>query len=355
MTTDKKIAQRLRNHAATLRTKSLPLSDLIPLLCEAADALDAPSPAEGEWIGIPLSERLDNLMHAAKWDADEVPTLKANLIRNIERWREPQPKGANYIADLHDTLNQIADALGVERGKPELLIAKAKLAAQAPAPGADSTEGLRQLLAVANENDSARWEIGFRNIVAILYGPRHKFEIADVVERVREIASPAVAHDVANTGDEDAIWTVERAADLLEDYHAESHPKLPEVELVIAQLRKLAGTPESIPSPEVAHQPETAMPADNTFNTAFLKLQELIGEAGSIKGYWPGDSDRAQRVVGLANEVIDLLMLSPSGDFTHEQYIALINPSALKPLKAGFEPPESVELSRPPVQPMGGE
>ena len=97
------------------------------------------------------------------------------------------------------------------------------------------------------------------------------------------------------------------------------------------------------------------MPADNTFNTAFLKLQELIGEAGSIKGYWPGDSDRAQRVVGLANEVIDLLMLSPSGDFTHEQYIALINPSALKPLKAGFEPPESVELSRPPVQPMGGE
>lgn len=41
------IAKRLRHHAATLRTNSLPLSDLIPLLCQAADALDTQSPAEG--------------------------------------------------------------------------------------------------------------------------------------------------------------------------------------------------------------------------------------------------------------------------------------------------------------------
>ena len=42
------IAKRLRHHAATLRTNSLPLSDLIPLLCQAADALDTQSPAEGD-------------------------------------------------------------------------------------------------------------------------------------------------------------------------------------------------------------------------------------------------------------------------------------------------------------------
>ena len=46
----------------------------------------SPEPAQrAEWVGISLGERLDNLMHAAKWDADEVPHLKANLIRDIER------------------------------------------------------------------------------------------------------------------------------------------------------------------------------------------------------------------------------------------------------------------------------
>lgn len=36
-----KMAQRLRHHATTLRTNSLPLSDLIPLLLQAADALES--------------------------------------------------------------------------------------------------------------------------------------------------------------------------------------------------------------------------------------------------------------------------------------------------------------------------
>ncbi|HEY8878257.1 MAG TPA: hypothetical protein VIN03_11875 [Roseateles sp.] len=45
----------------------------------------ASSPAPVEWIGTPLAERLENLMHAALWDKDEVPFLKANLIRDIER------------------------------------------------------------------------------------------------------------------------------------------------------------------------------------------------------------------------------------------------------------------------------
>lgn len=55
--------------------------DEIPLY-----ATQAPAPAQrAEWVGISLSDRLDNLMHAAKWDADEVPHLKANLIRDIER------------------------------------------------------------------------------------------------------------------------------------------------------------------------------------------------------------------------------------------------------------------------------
>lgn len=99
-------------------------------------------------------------------------------------------------------------------------------------------------------------------------------------------------------------------------------------------------------APAVAHQPETAMPADNTFNTAFLKLQEISAEAGAVKGYWPGDSDRIERVVKLANEVIEVLMQAPSGDFTHEEYIALTNPGALKPLEVGFGSQES----QPPVQ-----
>jgi len=38
-----------------------------------------------------------------------------------------------YARDLEDTLNQIADALGVERGKPEALITAA-LAASTPSP-----------------------------------------------------------------------------------------------------------------------------------------------------------------------------------------------------------------------------
>lgn len=62
----------------------------------------------------------------------------------------------------------------------------AAIAAQAQPPS--STDALRKMLNAANETDSSRWEIGFRNIVAILYGPKHKFEIADVVERVRQQA-----------------------------------------------------------------------------------------------------------------------------------------------------------------------
>lgn len=59
----------------------------------------------------------------------------------------------------------------------------------------DSDEGLRRMLDLVNETDSARWEIGFRNIVSVLYGPRHRFEIADVVERVRDLAQSAPQPD----------------------------------------------------------------------------------------------------------------------------------------------------------------
>lgn len=54
--------------------------------CESCFAYAAWQAARaGAWTGIPLSERLDNLMHAAQWDKDEVAFLKANLIRDIER------------------------------------------------------------------------------------------------------------------------------------------------------------------------------------------------------------------------------------------------------------------------------
>jgi len=35
-----------------------------------------------------------------------------------------------------------------------------------------------------------RWEIGFRNIVTILHGARHPFEIEDIVEEVRSLKQP---------------------------------------------------------------------------------------------------------------------------------------------------------------------
>lgn len=59
-----------------------------------------PAPAQRtELVGTSLGERLDNLINAAKWDKDEVPRLKASLIRDIERCAqapaaeaEPQPE-----------------------------------------------------------------------------------------------------------------------------------------------------------------------------------------------------------------------------------------------------------------------
>ena len=54
---------------------------------------------------------------------------------------------------------------------------------------ATSTSNLREMLDIINDTDSSRWEIGFRNIVAILYGPRHTFEIKDVVENVRGLCT----------------------------------------------------------------------------------------------------------------------------------------------------------------------
>jgi hypothetical protein len=61
--------------------------------------------------------------------------------------------------------------------------------AQKQEPVATSTSDLRKMLDIANDADPSRWEIGFRNIVAILYGSRHKFEIKDVVEHVRELST----------------------------------------------------------------------------------------------------------------------------------------------------------------------
>lgn len=40
----------------------------------------------------------------------------------------------------------------------------------------------------ADNTSPDRWEIGFRNIVTFVLGPRATFEIADVVERVRVLA-----------------------------------------------------------------------------------------------------------------------------------------------------------------------
>jgi len=37
-----------------------------------------------------------------------------------------------------------------------------------------------------------RWEAGFRSIVTYIVGPRTEFEIPDIVERVRQLASPRV-------------------------------------------------------------------------------------------------------------------------------------------------------------------
>lgn len=96
----------------------------------------------------------------------------------FERWAKSR---ANFMATaLREALAQpdhFADA-----GKP--------MAQPEQEPVASSTIGLREMLDLMNEANSSRWEIGFRNIVAILYGPRHAFEITDVVERVRQLAAP---------------------------------------------------------------------------------------------------------------------------------------------------------------------
>jgi hypothetical protein len=61
------------------------------------------------------------------------------------------------------------------------------------------------MIDLMNETDSARWEIGFRNIVSILYGPRHSFEIKDVVEQVRALAKPPAVPE-----HKPLIWTVSK-------------------------------------------------------------------------------------------------------------------------------------------------
>lgn len=60
-------------------------------------------------------------------------------------------------------------------------------------------DNMARLLAAINETDSARWEVGFRNIVAALHNGRHAFEIVDIVEEVRALKAAATAPRVPLT------------------------------------------------------------------------------------------------------------------------------------------------------------
>ena len=90
------IAKRLRHHAATLRTNSLPLSDLIPLLCQAADALDTQSPAEGDDLSILREEQMgrDYIPLPGGWELQTKgngSTLRLLDKKSGERYPLPLP------------------------------------------------------------------------------------------------------------------------------------------------------------------------------------------------------------------------------------------------------------------------
>lgn len=78
---------------------------------------------------------------------------------------------------------------------------------------------LQELLEFMNVNDPSRWEIGFRNIVSILLGPKSSFEIADVVEMVRQLKQPAQHEPVAWIYD-----TTLPDGEVIKDWTSISHP-----------------------------------------------------------------------------------------------------------------------------------
>jgi hypothetical protein len=86
------LAERLRAHCATLRTKPTPLADLIPLLQQAADALDAAA-APVVWMrkgtlpqhGTMHNFRFDNPRHE-NW----LPLCLGQSPRQVEQRCEAQ-------------------------------------------------------------------------------------------------------------------------------------------------------------------------------------------------------------------------------------------------------------------------
>ena len=89
----------------------------------------------------------------------------------------------------------------------------------APPQRQSSSEELRVMLDAANETDPSRWEIGFRNIVAALHGPRHPFEIADIVAEVKRRIAPPQRQPLTK----EEIW---REYQGLWPFHPAEEPKL---------------------------------------------------------------------------------------------------------------------------------
>lgn len=139
---------------------------------------DAPD-LSGKLLGAAdqIVARVDALLDAAP--PAPAPTAASEREALIERLKA-QSLAHRYEAET-DSADLIDEAIAALRSTGK------------PAGEVDSSAKLRQILDLVNETDSARWEIGFRCIVAILYGPKHTFEIKDVVERVRELAATADA------------------------------------------------------------------------------------------------------------------------------------------------------------------
>lgn len=187
------LAQAMRDACLTIRTKSMPLADLIPMMQKAADALAAVPVEPSAYIinDAKNPSRYGTLVHAHNIGSYQRAALTRQPLYLTQQ--ADTPGLAKLVLELAEAVDNAVDDIGGSRPQLDILRDAVKVAsATHPAPQrqqADSTEGLRKMLDVMNFSDSARWEIGFRNIVAALYGPKHSFEIADVVAHVRRLAA----------------------------------------------------------------------------------------------------------------------------------------------------------------------
>ena len=92
MTDTNRLPERLRKAITEIRRKPYPISDLIPLLSAAADALQARAQVQGEPVGWPLTARVWKRESTQEWVLEIAGTL-GDTDMNI---RHTQPLSVAY-------------------------------------------------------------------------------------------------------------------------------------------------------------------------------------------------------------------------------------------------------------------